>query len=72
MNAVYNLTAVLMHKGNSAHKGHYIAHIKDTNTNTWYKCNDDEIERIGGKDLQLGNDEDDMEGKVFVKKKLFL
>ena len=55
---LYNLTAVLIHRGPSAYSGHYIAHIKDSRGQAWYKFNDEEIEKMAGRNLQLGNEED--------------
>eukprot|EP01096_Ripella_sp_DP13-Kostka_P010864 TRINITY_DN433_c1_g1_i1.p1 TRINITY_DN433_c1_g1~~TRINITY_DN433_c1_g1_i1.p1 ORF type:complete len:732 (+),score=245.70 TRINITY_DN433_c1_g1_i1:799-2994(+) len=37
---VYELSAVLLHLGDSAYSGHYIAHIRDERSNKWY-CFDD-------------------------------
>lgn len=53
----YNLSAVLIHRGPSAHSGHYIAHIKDRNTDFWYKFNDEKVEKIEGKKLKLDSDD---------------
>ncbi|XP_061688495.1 ubiquitin carboxyl-terminal hydrolase 48 isoform X3 [Syngnathoides biaculeatus] len=55
---VYELSAVLIHRGISAYSGHYIAHVKDAHTCDWYKFNDEEIERMEGKKLQLGTEEE--------------
>ncbi|XP_061641899.1 ubiquitin carboxyl-terminal hydrolase 48 isoform X4 [Phyllopteryx taeniolatus] len=55
---VYELSAVLIHRGISAYSGHYIAHVKDARTSDWYKFNDEEIERMEGKKLQLGTEEE--------------
>ncbi|KAK5911825.1 hypothetical protein CesoFtcFv8_001761 [Champsocephalus esox] len=55
---VYELSAVLIHRGISAYSGHYIAHVKDASTGDWYKFNDEEIEKMEGKKLQLGIEED--------------
>ncbi|XP_075996333.1 ubiquitin carboxyl-terminal hydrolase 48 isoform X2 [Genypterus blacodes] len=55
---VYELSAVLIHRGISAYSGHYIAHVKDACTSDWYKFNDEEIEKMEGKKLQLGVEED--------------
>ncbi|KAM4625621.1 ubiquitin carboxyl-terminal hydrolase 48 isoform 2-T3 [Polymixia lowei] len=55
---VYELSAVLIHRGVSAYSGHYIAHVKDARTSDWYKFNDEEIEKMEGKKLQLGIEED--------------
>ncbi|XP_070561679.1 ubiquitin carboxyl-terminal hydrolase 48-like isoform X2 [Ptychodera flava] len=59
---LYDLTAVLIHRGPSAYSGHYIAHIKDKDSGTWYKFNDEEIEKMGGKNLKLGSEEDIEDG----------
>ncbi|XP_024124928.1 ubiquitin carboxyl-terminal hydrolase 48 isoform X3 [Oryzias melastigma] len=56
--SVYELSAVLIHRGISAYSGHYIAHVKDALTGDWYKFNDEEIEKMEGKKLQLGIEED--------------
>lgn len=55
---MYELSAVLIHRGISAYSGHYIAHVKDAHTGDWYKFNDEEIEKMEGKKLQLGLEED--------------
>lgn len=55
---VYELSAVLIHRGISAYSGHYIAHVKDARTSDWYKFNDEEIEKMEGKKLQLGLEDD--------------
>ncbi|XP_077116586.1 ubiquitin carboxyl-terminal hydrolase 48 isoform X1 [Ranitomeya variabilis] len=55
---VYELSAVLIHRGVSAYSGHYIAHVKDPHTSEWYKFNDEEIEKMEVKKLQLGIEED--------------
>ncbi|XP_060707924.1 ubiquitin carboxyl-terminal hydrolase 48 isoform X1 [Hemiscyllium ocellatum] len=55
---IYELSAVLIHRGVSAYSGHYIAHVRDDRTGDWYKFNDEEIEKMEGKKLQLGIEED--------------
>ena len=55
---MYDLKAVLIHRGPSAYSGHYIAHIKDSDSQNWHKFNDVTIEKIGGRNLQLGNVDD--------------
>ncbi|KAL2091610.1 hypothetical protein ACEWY4_013873 [Coilia grayii] len=55
---VFELSAVLIHRGVSAYSGHYIAHVRDAVSNDWYKFNDEEIEKMEGKKLQLGLEED--------------
>ncbi|XP_067243976.1 ubiquitin carboxyl-terminal hydrolase 48 isoform X1 [Chanodichthys erythropterus] len=65
----YELSAVLIHRGVSAYSGHYIAHVRDAHTNDWYKFNDEEIEKMEGKKLQLGVEEDIAEtGKSQTRK----
>uniref|UniRef100_A0A3B5LMN2 Ubiquitin carboxyl-terminal hydrolase 48 n=1 Tax=Xiphophorus couchianus TaxID=32473 RepID=A0A3B5LMN2_9TELE len=66
---IYELSAVLIHRGISAYSGHYIAHVKDALTGDWYKFNDEEIEKMEGKKLQLGIEEDIAEtGKTQSRK----
>ncbi|XP_072571838.1 ubiquitin carboxyl-terminal hydrolase 48 isoform X3 [Paramormyrops kingsleyae] len=65
---VYELNAVLIHRGISAYSGHYIAHVRDGRTKEWYKFNDEEIEKMEGKKLQLGIDDDIAEAKSQTRK----
>ncbi|KAK3916045.1 Ubiquitin carboxyl-terminal hydrolase 48 [Frankliniella fusca] len=58
---VYNVSAVLLHMGSSAYSGHYIAHIKDSSTGSWHKYNDESVEKMEGKKLTLGSEEDGSE-----------
>lgn len=44
---VYDLSAVLIHKGTGANSGHYIAHIKDVNTGQWWEFDDEEVTNLG-------------------------
>lgn len=46
-----------MHLGVTAYSGHYIAHVRDSRSGDWYKFNDEEIEKMDSKKLQLGVDE---------------
>ena len=55
---LYYLQAVLIHRGPSANSGHYISYICDFSSNLWYKFNDEDIEQMGGKNLQLGNEDE--------------
>lgn len=64
---MYNLTAVLIHKGPSAYSGHYVAHICDQLTGTWYKFNDEQVEKMEGNKLKLGSEEEDEDGAKKVK-----
>ncbi|XP_022090230.1 ubiquitin carboxyl-terminal hydrolase 48-like isoform X3 [Acanthaster planci] len=56
---VYELTAVLIHRGPTAYSGHYVAHVRQEGA--WHKFNDEEVERIEGRNLKLGS-EDDLQG----------
>ncbi|XP_068097687.1 ubiquitin carboxyl-terminal hydrolase 48 isoform X2 [Hyperolius riggenbachi] len=67
-NYVYELSAVLIHRGVSAYSGHYIAHVRDPQTSEWYKFNDEEIEKMEGKKLQLGIEEDLEPSKAIARK----
>ncbi|KAK7260825.1 hypothetical protein RIF29_27123 [Crotalaria pallida] len=44
---VYDLSAVLIHKGSAANSGHYIAHIKDENTGQWWEFDDEHVTNLG-------------------------
>jgi ubiquitin carboxyl-terminal hydrolase 48 len=39
---MYELTAVLIHRGPSAYSGHYIAHVRDPVMGVWRRLNDEE------------------------------
>ena len=62
MTTVYDLTAVLIHRGPSAYSGHYVAHIQDTTSKLWYRFNDEEITAMKGRKLQLGKEEEIIPG----------
>ncbi|XP_055987291.1 ubiquitin carboxyl-terminal hydrolase 48-like isoform X1 [Sorex fumeus] len=55
---MYELSAVLIHRGSSAYSGHYIAHVKDPKSGEWYKFNDENIEKLEGSKLELGIEND--------------
>lgn len=63
---LYNLSAVLIHKGASAYSGHYIAHIRDSLSGVWYKFNDESVLKMEGKKLKL-NDEDEVDKSQKIK-----
>lgn len=44
---VYDLSAVLIHKGTGVNSGHYIAHIKDKNTGQWWEFDDEHVTNLG-------------------------
>lgn len=50
---LYNLVAVLSHKGPSAHSGHYIVNICNT-SGEWYQFSDDKVERMQNKRIEDG------------------
>ncbi|CAH3038895.1 unnamed protein product, partial [Porites lobata] len=62
-NSVYELSAVLIHFGVSAYSGHYVAHIRDKKSGSWYKFNDEDIVKMQGK-LKLSQDEDDADTSI--------
>lgn len=45
--SVYDLSAVLIHKGTAVNSGHYIAHIKDENTGQWWEFDDETVLKLG-------------------------
>jgi len=53
---VYELFAVLIHRGQSASSGHYIAVIKDPVTGNTYNFNDTEVKKE--KKFNLANEEE--------------
>ncbi|XP_028393956.1 ubiquitin carboxyl-terminal hydrolase 48-like [Dendronephthya gigantea] len=55
---VYDLAAVLIHRGLSAYSGHYVAHIKDKKSCVWYRFNDETTEKMKGKTLNLDVEEE--------------
>ncbi|CAM8955628.1 unnamed protein product [Rhodiola kirilowii] len=44
---VYDLSAVLIHKGTGVNSGHYTAHIKDHNTGRWWEFDDEHVSDLG-------------------------
>lgn len=44
---IYDLSAVLIHKGTAANSGHYIAHIKDGDTGQWWEFDDEHVSNLG-------------------------
>ncbi|XP_076627631.1 ubiquitin carboxyl-terminal hydrolase 48 isoform X2 [Colletes latitarsis] len=53
---LYSLVAVLSHKGSSAHSGHYIANICNSN-GEWYQFSDDKVEKMQNKRIEDGVNE---------------
>ncbi|XP_021899831.1 ubiquitin carboxyl-terminal hydrolase 26 [Carica papaya] len=47
MELIYDLSAVLIHKGTAVNSGHYVAHIKDENTGQWWEFDDEHVSKLG-------------------------
>lgn len=45
---IYDLAAVLIHKGPAVNSGHYVAHVKDENTGKWWEFDDELVSSLGG------------------------
>ncbi|KAG0615456.1 hypothetical protein M758_5G042500 [Ceratodon purpureus] len=45
--AIYDLSAILVHKGSMANSGHYVAHIKDDRTEEWWQFDDEQVTSLG-------------------------
>ncbi|KAG0095353.1 hypothetical protein BGZ93_006014 [Podila epicladia] len=43
---LYELTAVLVHSGPSAHSGHFLAHVLDRKSKKWFVLNDEEVAEV--------------------------
>eukprot|EP00102_Acyrthosiphon_pisum_P021261 XP_016658471.1 PREDICTED: ubiquitin carboxyl-terminal hydrolase 48-like isoform X1 [Acyrthosiphon pisum] len=68
----YNLYAVLIHKGPSANCGHYVAQIKDNTTKQWYQFNDDKVEKLILKGINLCTDDDSKKLKSMKTNKNYI
>ena len=44
---LYDLSAVLIHKGSAATSGHYVARIKDENSGLWWEFDDETVIKLG-------------------------
>ncbi|GMH10736.1 hypothetical protein Nepgr_012577 [Nepenthes gracilis] len=44
---IYDLSAVLVHKGTAVNSGHYVAHIKDERTGQWWEFDDEHVSNLG-------------------------
>lgn len=49
----YHLYAVVSHQGRSLHEGHYIAYVRGGPGSTWFRCNDDVVQRMEGSGTQV-------------------
>ncbi|KAJ6730494.1 UBIQUITINYL HYDROLASE 1-RELATED [Salix viminalis] len=52
---IYDLSAVLIHKGTAVNSGHYIAHIKDENTGQWWAFDDEHVSNLGHRPFGEGS-----------------
>jgi ubiquitin carboxyl-terminal hydrolase 14 len=48
---MYDLAAVLTHAGRGANSGHYIGWAKDTESDNWWKFDDDKVTQIKAEDI---------------------
>ncbi|KAH0466913.1 hypothetical protein IEQ34_004151 [Dendrobium chrysotoxum] len=44
---VYELSAILIHKGTAVNSGHYVAHIKDEKCGHWWEFDDEHVSKLG-------------------------
>ncbi|CAN6470166.1 unnamed protein product [Victoria cruziana] len=44
---IYDLSAILIHKGAAVNSGHYVAHIKDELSDLWWKFDDEHVSKLG-------------------------
>ncbi|PHT52680.1 hypothetical protein CQW23_07142 [Capsicum baccatum] len=44
---IYDLSAILIHRGSAANSGHYVAHIKNENTQQWWEFDDEHVSNLG-------------------------
>ncbi|KAJ4951503.1 hypothetical protein NE237_028335 [Protea cynaroides] len=47
LDLVYDLSAVLMHKGTAVNSGHYVAHIRDERIDQWWEFDDEQVSKLG-------------------------
>ena len=51
----YDLCALVLHRGESAHGGHYVARCKDWRSNKWHQFDDDSVTAFSAPDEFLGD-----------------
>ncbi|MQL86936.1 hypothetical protein Taro_019486 [Colocasia esculenta] len=44
---LYDLSAILIHKGAAANSGHYVARIRDENSGDWWEFDDEVVSKLG-------------------------
>ncbi|CAH9092211.1 unnamed protein product [Cuscuta epithymum] len=52
---VYDLSAILIHKGSAVHSGHYIALIKNEKTGQWWEFDDEQVSHLGSEPFGRGS-----------------
>ncbi|CAN4123360.1 unnamed protein product [Withania somnifera] len=52
---MYDLSAILIHKGSAANSGHYVAHIKNENTQQWWEFDDEHVSNLGCQPFRKGS-----------------
>ncbi|KAL1922771.1 uncharacterized protein VTP21DRAFT_9147 [Calcarisporiella thermophila] len=69
---IYDLNAVLIHEGNSANGGHYIAHVFDTKEKCWFVINDEKARKetmVDFDDTNMDTDDEAEKGEPKTKGK---
>jgi ubiquitin carboxyl-terminal hydrolase 48 len=62
---MYDLRAVLIHRGDSAYSGHYIAHVYQEDNTRWYKFNDRVVHPLDASDKRYMFDVHPKEDTLF-------
>jgi len=65
----YDLKGVLMHKGQSAHHGHYVAQVFDETRAKWFLFDDEAVDAIDDLNAPTVHDDEDDDGEPVVAKK---
>nr|GMD75431.1 ubiquitin carboxyl-terminal hydrolase 26 [Ipomoea batatas] len=52
---VYDLSAILIHKGSAVNSGHYIALIKNEKTGQWWEFDDEQVSNLGSQPFGGGS-----------------
>ena len=63
---MYDLHAVLIHAGESAYSGHYIAHVYDHETGEWFRCNDESCGPLDLSDRRFMFDINPKDQEIFL------
>ncbi|XP_030550047.1 ubiquitin carboxyl-terminal hydrolase 26 isoform X2 [Rhodamnia argentea] len=65
---IYDLSAILIHKGTAVNSGHYIAHIRDEKAGQWWEFDDEHVSNLG--DHPFGEDSSGYKSKPSQKEPL--